>query len=390
VTQAEGSAGGAIEVRDAVKHYGDVAALDGISVSVRPGEFLTLLGPSGSGKTTTLNAIAGFVDLTSGDILLDGEPIAPIPTHRRNIGVIFQNYALFPHLRAAANVAYPLKQRKVPRAERERRVEETLELVGLQGVGRRYPRELSGGQQQRVAFARAIVFNPRVLLMDEPLGALDRKLRESLQRQIKSIHRDLGITFVYVTHDQEEALALSDRIAVFRDGRIEQVGSPAELYERPRSRFVAEFMGESTVLPGRFEDGAGAFRAAALEHPVRVAGDAPSRECCLVLRPQKLTLAATATRGRHDNEVPGVVADVSYLGASRRVSVDCGGTQFFVREDTHRTAPVEVGDEVLVTWDAGAGLLVPETSPGGAPDAASENAFAPDAVVLSNNPTNGS
>jgi putative spermidine/putrescine transport system ATP-binding protein len=366
VTQAEGGAGGAIEIRDAVKHYGDVAALDGVSVSVRPGEFLTLLGPSGSGKTTTLNAIAGFVDLTSGDILLDGKPIAPIPTHRRNIGVIFQNYALFPHLRAAANVAYPLKQRKIPRAERDRRAEEALELVGLHGVGRRYPRELSGGQQQRVAFARAIVFNPRVLLMDEPLGALDRKLRESLQREIKSIHRDLGITFVYVTHDQEEALALSDRIAVFRDGRIEQIGSPAELYEQPRSRFVAEFMGESTVLPGTVENGSGTFRAAALEHPVRLAGDTPAGECSLVLRPQKVTLAARGATGRHDNEVPGVVADVSYLGASRRVTVDCGGTQFFVREDTHRTSPAEVGDEVLVSWDAGAGL------------------------VVSNNPTNGS
>jgi putative spermidine/putrescine transport system ATP-binding protein len=373
----DGSPGAAIEVRDAVKHYGDVVALDGVSVHVRPGEFLTLLGPSGSGKTTTLNAIAGFVDLTRGDILLDEQPIAPIPTHRRNIGVIFQNYALFPHLRAAANVAYPLKQRRVPRAERDRRAEEALELVGLHGVGRRYPRELSGGQQQRVAFARAIVFNPRVLLMDEPLGALDRKLRESLQREIKSIHRDLGITFVYVTHDQEEALALSDRIAVFRDGRIEQLGTPAELYENPRSRFVAEFMGESNVFPGRAEEPRGGgprtFHAPALADPVRIAADGPAGDCCLVLRPQKLTLTAAAAAGEFDNRLAGRVADVSYLGATRRVTVACGETVLFVREESHRRTPLEVGDEVLVSWSADAGLLVPDEP----------------SVVMSNNPTNG-
>ena len=230
------------------KRYGEAVALDGISLVVEPGEFVSLLGPSGSGKTTTLNLIAGFAKPTAGDILMDGRPIAELPPHRRDIGVVFQHYALFPQLTASENVAFPLRRRRVPKPEIRERVTSALEMVELEGLEDRHPRELSGGQQQRVALARAIVFNPRVLLMDEPLGALDRKLRDSLQRQIKRLHQELGITFVYVTHDQDEAMSLSERVAVFNNGRIEQIGTPVELYEQPNSRFVAEFLGESNVL----------------------------------------------------------------------------------------------------------------------------------------------
>jgi putative spermidine/putrescine transport system ATP-binding protein len=358
------SRGVGLRIEGAVKRYGEVAALDGVSVDVRAGEFLTLLGPSGSGKTTMLNAIAGFTDLSEGEIYLDGAPIAPIPTHRRNIGVIFQNYALFPHMTAAANVAYPLKQRGLSRGERERRVAEALELVGLGDIGHRRPRELSGGQQQRVAFARAIVFNPRLLLMDEPLGALDRKLRESLQREIKSIHRDLGITFVYVTHDQSEALALSDRIAVFRLGRIEQVGTPEDLYERPANRFVAEFMGESNVLSGRVaEAGDGPrFHAEDLERPLALPGARPAGSCCYVIRPQSIRLAGAG--GELDEELRGTVADVSYLGASRRIAISHAGLTFFVRQDAAAAPAPALGEEVVFGWRREDALLVPDASAG--------------------------
>jgi putative spermidine/putrescine transport system ATP-binding protein len=355
------SRGAGLRVEGAVKRYGDVVALGGVSIDVRPGEFLTLLGPSGSGKTTMLNAIAGFVDLDEGEIHLDGAPIAPIPTHRRNIGVIFQNYALFPHMTAAANVAYPLRQRGARRAERERKVAEALHLVGLGDIGHRYPRELSGGQQQRVAFARAIVFNPRLLLMDEPLGALDRKLRESLQGEIKSIHRDLGITFVYVTHDQSEALALSDRIAVFRGGRIEQLGAPEELYERPANRFVAEFVGESNILAGGMveEGGATRFRATGLESPLAVAGDRPAGDCCYVVRPRSVRVIDDDSESGLENELRGRVTDVSYLGESRRVTISAGGVSFLVRQDARATSAPDVGEDVRFGWRAQDALLVP-------------------------------
>ena len=216
--------GASIELKGLSKHYADQVAVDRVDLSVGAGDFVTCLGPSGSGKTTTLNMIAGFVDVTEGEILMDDRPIVRLRPHRRDIGVVFQHYALFPHMTAADNVGFPLRQRKVGRREIKRQVAEVLELVGLEGYANRYPRQLSGGQQQRVALARAIVFRPRVLLRDEPLGALDKKLRESLQLEIKRVHRDLGITFIYVTHDQEEALGLSDRIAVFNRGRIAQVG----------------------------------------------------------------------------------------------------------------------------------------------------------------------
>jgi putative spermidine/putrescine transport system ATP-binding protein len=238
---------GSLELRDVSKSYAHVQAVDKVSLMVAPGEFVTLLGPSGSGKTTTLSMIAGLTRPSSGTILLDGQPLDPLPPYRRNVGVVFQNYALFPHMAVARNVAFPLEMRRVPGREIRRRVARVLEQVGLSEHGGRYPHQLSGGQQQRVALARAMVFEPRILLMDEPLGALDRKLREQMQIEIMRLHRELQVSIVYVTHDQDEALMMSDRIAVFNHGRIEQVGAPDLLYEQPATVFVAGFLGESNL-----------------------------------------------------------------------------------------------------------------------------------------------
>src|SRR5436190_258014 len=250
LTAVTGAGSGAsVSLTDLEKSYDRVAAVAGISLDIRSGEFLTLLGPSGSGKTTTLMMIAGFEVPSAGDIAIDGQSVVAMPPYRRNIGMVFQNYALFPHLSVAENIGFPLKQRGVAKAERAKLVAEALELVHLPGYGARYPRQLSGGQQQRVAVARAVVFKPRLLLMDEPLGALDKQLRENLQLEMRRLHADLGITFIYVTHDQEEALTMSDRIAVMNDGKVAQVGSPEDLYDRPSNRFVAGFIGESNFLP---------------------------------------------------------------------------------------------------------------------------------------------
>src|SRR5882757_10190181 len=235
------------------KHYGTVAALNDVSLSVARGEFLTLLGPSGSGKTTMLMAIAGFVAPTSGRILLNGQPIQHLPPDKRNFGMVFQGYALFPHLTVARNIAFPLEVRGTPKSEIDRKVGDALGLVQLGALADRLPRQLSGGQQQRVALARALVFAPHLLLLDEPLSALDRKLRADMQIELKAFHRKVGLTFIYVTHDQEEALSMSDRVAILRDGKLLQLGAPNELYERPATRFVAEFLGRSNFLAGKVE-----------------------------------------------------------------------------------------------------------------------------------------
>jgi putative spermidine/putrescine transport system ATP-binding protein len=232
----------------ATKRFGSVVAVDDVDLTINPGEFVALLGPSGSGKTTTLRMIAGFVQPDTGEIRIGGSRYNNVPPHKRNLGMVFQRYELFPHMTVADNVAYGLKMRKQPRAERDRRSAEALDLVRLPGYGSRYPKQLSGGQQQRVALARAIVIDPLVLLLDEPLGALDKKLREEMQIELKALQRRLGVTTIFVTHDQEEALTMADRIAVMNHGRIEQVGTPAEIYETPRTRFVADFIGLSNFL----------------------------------------------------------------------------------------------------------------------------------------------
>ena len=309
----------ALHLRDLRKRFGAVEAVAGVDLAMRAGEFLTLLGPSGSGKTTILKMIAGFENPTSGAIDLAGRDVSTLSPAERGIGVVFQQYALFPHMRVEENIAYPLKLRRWPVAERALRVEEMLALVELEGLGERYPRELSGGQQQRVAVARALAFRPALLLMDEPLGALDRALRVGMQEEIRRIHRESGATILYVTHDQEEALTMSDRVAILRDGQLLQVGPPRELYQQPADRFVATFFGECTLIPaivlGAAEQGSVRVAALGREITVRQGGATLSNEISLAVRPNKLRLHPRA----HDVLLPATIVDLLYLGDSVRV-----------------------------------------------------------------------
>jgi putative spermidine/putrescine transport system ATP-binding protein len=304
-----GTARPGIRLRELRKVFGSVVAVDGIDLEIADGEFFAVLGPSGSGKTTVLRMIAGFEIPTSGSIELNGVDATRVPPFRRDVNTVFQDYALFPHMSVEENIAYGLRVRKVARAERARRVAEALEMVRLPDLGRRRPSELSGGQRQRVALARALVNRPRVLLLDEPLGALDLKLREQMQVELKAIQRQVGITFVFVTHDQDEALTLCDRLAVMRDGRIEQVGAAADVYERPATRFVAEFVGTSNVLGG----------AAA----ARILG-APETAS---IRPEKIRVYARGSAPAPEGgevRVDGVVQEIVYAGAATRVVADIG------------------------------------------------------------------
>jgi putative spermidine/putrescine transport system ATP-binding protein len=357
-------AGAALRLRDLTKTYGDYTAVDRVCLDVAPGEFVTLLGPSGSGKTTTLNMIAGFTDATSGEIMMDGEPIARLKPHRRNIGVVFQHYALFPHMTVGSNIAFALRQRKIPRSAANRRVQDALALVRLEGMAERYPRQLSGGQQQRVALARAVVFGPRILLMDEPLGALDKKLRESLQVEIRRIHREVGISVVYVTHDQEEALALSDRIAVFNGGRVEQIGGAKELYERPGTLFVAEFLGESNRVSGVYHRDPMASRltraSMALPAPTHPHLNHGS-PAVLVIRPEHVHVGTPPERSDAAAEaLAGEVSEILYLGGTRRVEVRLANDLTLVaRQQAGTWKPIAVGDRVALTYDPKQAVLLP-------------------------------
>ncbi|HVF62530.1 MAG TPA: ABC transporter ATP-binding protein [Casimicrobiaceae bacterium] len=317
------SRGASLAIRQVSKAYDGTVAIESVDLDVHGGELVTLLGPSGSGKTTLLMSIAGFAQPDSGEIIVNGCDISLLPPHKRGIGVVFQQYALLPHLTIEENVAYPLRVRGVPRQQRRDAVAEALSLVRLEGFAARRPSQLSGGQQQRVALARALVFRPPVLLMDEPLGALDRKLRGQMQLEIRNIQRSLGITTVYVTHDQEEALAISDRIAIMHAGRIEQVGAPETLYKRPATAFIADFMGESNLFAGYTEaraDGAPVFRTASgLEFRIREAnGKAVDGEYLAVVRPEQVQLSANAV-----SECPfrGTIHQLVYLGAVARVQI---------------------------------------------------------------------
>jgi putative spermidine/putrescine transport system ATP-binding protein len=323
-----------VEVVSVYKAYGDVQAVDGVDLLVRAGEFFTLLGPSGSGKTTTLRLIAGFERPDSGHILLGGLDVTGVPPYARDVNTVFQDYALFPHMTVAGNVEYGLRVKKVPRAERKRRVAEALEMVRLGTHGSRRPAQLSGGQRQRVALARAIINRPKLLLLDEPLGALDLKLRQQMQLELKRIQEEVGITFVYVTHDQEEALTMSDRLAVFNEGRIEQVGPPAVVYEHPESEFVAGFVGVSNVLE-------------------RTLNGKPSR---FTVRPEKIRLLAEgATASGGANVEDGQIRDVVYVGMVTRyvVDLDAGGQLMVVRQnlETSSTEALEArGRRVRLEW----------------------------------------
>ena len=303
------------------RHFGTVRAVDGVDLDIAEGEFFALLGPSGSGKTTCLRLIAGFEQPSAGDIRLFGQSVRDVPPYRRAVNTVFQDYALFPHLDVRDNVAYGLMIAGKPRAERYREAEAALEMVALPGYGARKPGQLSGGQRQRVALARALVNRPRVLLLDEPLGALDLKLREAMQEELRSLQRKLGITFVFVTHDQGEALSMSDRVAVFNEGRIVQVGSPEDIYYRPEVPFVAGFVGSSNVLP-----------------PSLTGLKVPA-----ALRPEALRIA--------DTGIPATVTAVSFLGAATRVALDADGTRVtaLIPKGARRPRP---GEAVHLGWDA--------------------------------------
>ena len=314
-----------VELREVTKQFGDFTAVDDLSLAIGEGEFFTLLGPSGCGKTTTLRMVAGFEEATEGQVLIDGADVVGLPPYRRPTNTVFQSYALFPHLSVSDNVAFGLRRKKVDKAEAERRVNEELERVGLAREGNRRPAQLSGGQQQRVALARALVNFPKVLLLDEPLGALDLKLRKGLQVQLKQIQRDVGITFVYVTHDQEEALTMSDRIAVMNQGRIEQVDNPELVYERPASTFVAGFIGVSNLMPGVVKAG-GASGEVELDSGATAKAKAndfkAGERCYAVVRPEKLEIGD----GDGGNpSVEGLVESSLYLGTATQMIVQLPG-----------------------------------------------------------------
>jgi putative spermidine/putrescine transport system ATP-binding protein len=346
------------------KRFGAVLAVDDISLTVASGEFLTLLGPSGSGKTTTLMMIAGFESATAGEILLGGRRLTHVPPYRRNLGMVFQHYALFPHMTVYDNLAFPLRTRGETRPETDRRVEEALARVRLPGYGTRFPAQLSGGQQQRVALARALVYGPPVLLMDEPLGALDKKLREQMQLEIKHIQRELRLTVIYVTHDQEEALTMSDRIAVMHQGRIVQLGLPEDLYERPANPFVADFIGESNFLEVTVKDVTGGFARTLTDDGLEVVlavGDAGTEgtRLTLALRPERVRLASTGAHAPAAGQLAaggyrwwnGVIEEVVYIGAMRKYQVRLGGQLLVAQQQAGSDVPCfREGESVHVGW----------------------------------------
>jgi putative spermidine/putrescine transport system ATP-binding protein len=352
---AAGRAGARIQFDGVSKRYGQLAALDKINLTIEAGEFFTLLGPSGSGKSTLLALIAGFDQLSSGSILVDGRKADDVPPHRRGFGVVFQNYALFPHLTVEENVAYPLRARRLPAAEIRDRVSQALRQVRLDGFGRRYARQLSGGQQQRVAMARAIVFHPRVLLMDEPLGALDRKLRVDLQVELKQLHRDLGSTIVFVSHDQEEALALSDRIAVLCGGRIEQVDTPSGLYRRPATPFVAGFVGESNFFEGtvRRSAGAGVEVAQGIQVLAGIDAIADNTPVTLSVRPEQVSLLPETAAAK----LAGPIVEIIYVGTTTKILIEtqCGRAQAWLPAQEMQT--FRIGQRVALGWAADAATL---------------------------------
>ncbi len=340
------------------KHYGGVRALDEVSLTVNSGEFVTLLGPSGSGKTTLLMTVAGFTRPTAGSIRIAGQEIVRLPPHKRDIGMVFQNYALFPHMSVGDNIAYPLKLRGVPREARQREVARVLDLVQLGGYGERRVDQLSGGQRQRIALARAIVFAPRILLMDEPLSALDKQLRERMQVEIRRLHERLGTTTVAVTHDQREALTMSDRVAVLHQGRLMQFDTPRALYERPANRFVAEFIGESDFLPVEVAGGRAAFQGSALA----LAEPAPAGGAYeLLLRPEKLVLADGATPGPGVNRFQGRLRDAVFQGESLLLTLLVGGHEIHARLPNRHLAgsgSFEPGAELALDLHAADSRLV--------------------------------
>jgi putative spermidine/putrescine transport system ATP-binding protein len=359
----------ALTAKGICKSFGDVEALSDVSFELRRGEFLTMLGPSGSGKTTTLRVIAGFMEPTKGEVWLHGKNVVRTPANARNIGMVFQDYALFPHMTIAANVGFPLETRRIPAAERKERVGKILEVVGLSNFAHRYPRQLSGGQQQRVALARALVFDPDIVLLDEPLAALDKKLRSSMQLEILRIVKSLGATVISVTHDQEEALVMSDRIALFNRGRLVQIGAPKDLYECPKTEFVADFIGDANLIEAAAKtgdglcsvDGAGWTARFSLDDP-RVRGLTPGAALCMVVRPEKIEIRADATKLGNSGciQCQATVLQKVYLGVEYKIALamQSGATIQVRSRDTSLVERLEPGNVVSLSWDQADVVLV--------------------------------
>jgi putative spermidine/putrescine transport system ATP-binding protein len=359
-----------LRLAEVTKTFGESRAVDRVSLSIEPGSMVALLGPSGCGKTTILRMIAGLLEPSAGEIYLDADPITRVPVHRRNIGMLFQNYALFPHMNVAQNVAFGLETRGVARAAVEQRVADTLQLVQLAGFEERMPSELSGGQQQRVALARAVVVEPALLLLDEPLGALDKSLRQSMQVELRALHRRLGITTVMVTHDQDEALTMSDRIVIMRDGRIEQIGAPEEIYQRPISRFTASFLGESNFFRGRVAGIAGGTVTVAVPQGPMLnvrANHEVTGEATVALRPEAVTVAAaeTAESDGSPNTTPAIVEQIISRGFITHLYLRMPNGDpllAFLRQGSQlEGAPISPGMRVTARWAADAAQIVRES-----------------------------
>jgi spermidine/putrescine ABC transporter ATP-binding subunit len=339
-----------VEVDRVEKHYGSVAALAGVSLTFADGEFFGLLGPSGSGKTTLLRAIAGFVEPDSGEIRLDGTDIGRTPVHRREIGMVFQNYALFPHMSVFDNVAFGLSVRGQKGSEADKRVKEMLALVRLAGFDARRPRQLSGGQQQRIALARALVTRPKLLLLDEPLGALDKRLRQQMQIELKQIQREVGITTVFVTHDQEEALTLSDRVAIFNEGRVVQAGKPLEIYERPMTAFAANFLGDANFFEGKVE-APGRIATALGALTTSDALPASGSTAMIAVRPEKIALTNSPSVGNNgNNRLEGRLTQAVYSGMSTTYKIDVNGREITVFEQNKGAPSLTPGIAVRLEW----------------------------------------
>ncbi len=342
---APAKAGVEVRLEGLHRRYGQVVALNGVDLTLHPGELVALLGPSGCGKTTTLRLLAGLEDADQGRITVGGVDVTRLPASKRDMGMVFQAYSLFPHLTVRQNVAFGLRLRKVGSAERDRRALEMLELVGLAAQADRYVSQISGGQQQRVALARALAIEPKVLLLDEPLSALDAKVRAQLRDQIRKIQLDVGITALFVTHDQEEALAIADRVGVMRDGRIEQLGTPTDVYSRPATSFVAEFVGLTNRLDGTVSGGKVVVRGCEL--PLVDAASVPDGPAIALVRPEAVSLAAAA--GQPSGPLTGTVIAITFLGATSRVSVDLGGTTVLAQLSTADAAGLAAGSQVALT-----------------------------------------
>jgi spermidine/putrescine ABC transporter ATP-binding subunit len=356
-----------LELINVSKLFGDVRAVDNISLSIQHGEFLTLLGPSGSGKTTTLNMIAGFEIPSRGDILLETEDITTVAPNNRGIGMVFQNYALFPHMTVSDNIAFPLKMRKIPGDKIRQSIKDVLELVKLPGFEGRYPHQLSGGQQQRIALARALVFEPKILLMDEPLGALDKKLRDHMRLEIKHLQESLDITVIYVTHDQEEALTMSDRIAIMNEGKIIQLDTPVALYESPANLFVADFIGESNFLMGRVAKTAGDRTAVETDDGLTIWVEKLNRmdsgeELSVAIRPEKIQILTDAANAPNDvtNRFSGKIEEIIYVGEARiyRVSLAAETIVDVKVQSGPSTQNFKIGGDIKIGWRTRHGLAL--------------------------------